>query len=70
MLRREVGFQRTAAEARAGGTEGRLAELPLVELRGGMSDERFELELSSGVRVRIPPRFEAEALERLLAVVK
>jgi len=41
----------------------------MVELSGGGVDDRFELELGSGRRLRIPPRFDAEALARLLAVL-
>ncbi len=48
-----------------------VAGLPLVELSGGeVGDERFELELHTGRRLRIPPGFDAAALERLLAVLK
>ena len=51
--------------------ERRLAELPLVELRSSVeSDDRFELELGPGRRLRIPGTFDAEALERLLAVLR
>jgi hypothetical protein len=48
----------------------RLEPLPLVELSGGMVDDRFELELGGGRQLRIPPRFDAEALGRLLAVLR
>jgi len=48
-----------------------VAELPMVELScGALGDQRFELELGSGRRLRIPPGFDAEALGRLLAVLK
>jgi len=47
-----------------------LAELPIVELSGGVGDERFEIELDSARRLRIPAGFDAEALGRLLAVLK
>jgi hypothetical protein len=70
-LRGERGGRRAARSRR--GTSGRavqLAELPIVELRGGVNDDRFELELSVGRRLRIPPGFDGAALERLLVVLK
>lgn len=48
----------------------RLAQLPIVELSGGAGDDRFELELGAGRRLRIPQGFDAEALGRLLAVLQ
>ncbi len=36
----------------------------------GGADSRFELELNSGRRLRIPATFEVAALERLLAVLE
>jgi hypothetical protein len=39
-------------------------------LSDAVADGRFELELAGGRRLRIPVRFEAEALERLLGVVE
>ena len=44
--------------------------MPLVELRGGVVDDRFELELGGGRRLRIPRGFDADALARLLAVLR
>lgn len=45
----------------------------LVEVTPGpllsIEDRRFELELASGRRLRIPSGFEVEALKRLLAVL-
>ena len=44
---------------------------PLIELRGsGRTDERFEVELASGHRVRVPASFDADALRRLLATLE
>lgn len=49
----------------------RRAPTTFVELLSeGVADGRFELELAGGRRLRIPVRFEAEALERLLGVVE
>jgi len=39
-------------------------------LTAGGSDSRFELDLGTGRRLHIPARFEAAALERLLAVLE
>jgi hypothetical protein len=68
--------RRARDEPVAGGTPRRtgaglrpLAAGALVELRGGVSDDRFELELAGGRRLRIPARFDAAALERLLRVL-
>jgi hypothetical protein len=67
--------KRSVAKA-AGSTRGergavdRLEPLPLVELSGSVVDDRFELELGGGRRLRIPPRFDAEALGRLLEVLR
>lgn len=46
--------------------------LPLVEIQATSSlrDERFEVELGHGRRVRVPASFEAEALRRLLLVLE
>lgn len=52
------------------GTAERCAPVPIVELSGGVVDDRFELELGGGRRLRIPPGFDAGALERLLAVLR
>jgi len=70
----KLGARRGAAKAAGSrrqerGAVDRLEPLPLVELSGGMVDDRFELELGGGRRLRIPPRFDAEALGRLLAVL-
>ena len=61
-------------------TRGRRAKAPaaailssLVEVRapaGAIVDQRFEIELSNGRRVRVAPGFEAEALKQLLAVLE
>jgi len=43
--------------------------LSLVEVEGAPAgDARFELELPRGLRLRVPPSFDADALRRLLAV--
>lgn len=47
------------------------ATVPLVEIVGNMpDDDRFELILGDGRRLRIAPRFDAAALQRLLAVLE
>jgi transposase len=38
-------------------------------IAGAVEDQRFELDLGKGLRLRIPPGFEAAALERVLRVV-
>jgi hypothetical protein len=49
---------------------GRLEQFPFVQLNAGMVDDRFELELGSGRRLRIPRGFDGETLDRLLSVLK
>lgn len=41
-----------------------------VELSAVATDERFELELGAGRRLRVPKGFDAEALRRLLGVLE
>jgi hypothetical protein len=49
----------------------RKTKFPLIEMRGSVGrDDRFELELAGGRRLRVPATFEAEALRRLLAVLE
>jgi hypothetical protein len=60
--------RRAGAAARAAGTPP-VAALVEITAAGG-SDERFELELGSGRRLRIPAAFDPVALERLLAVLE
>jgi transposase len=52
------------------GSAERREPWPIVELSGGVVDDRFELEVGGGRRLRIPPGFDADALGRLLAVLK
>lgn len=43
----------------------------IVEVRGASSvDERFEVELNGGRRVRVPSCFDVEALRRLVAALE
>jgi hypothetical protein len=67
-LRTERGVARAAGSdlEAAGGFE----QWPIVEVRAGVNDDRFELELGGGRRLRIPPGFDAETLGRLLAVLR
>ena len=46
------------------------AAAAIIEVRSEARDDRFELELGGGQRLRIPPGFEVAALERLLAVLR
>ncbi|PYO40147.1 MAG: hypothetical protein DMD33_18690 [Gemmatimonadetes bacterium] len=43
---------------------------PVVPAAAGAGTAAFELELGADRRLRIPPQFEADALERLLAVLE
>jgi hypothetical protein len=70
-LRSERVVAQAAGHTRRPGGMGQpLAPVSLVELRGGVVDDRFELELGHGRRLRIPPGFDAAALERLLRVLQ
>jgi hypothetical protein len=57
---------------RAQGQPGaaRFEQLPIAQWSSVLVDDRFELELGTGRRLRIPQGFDAEALDRLLAVLK
>lgn len=48
------------------------SELSFLELRPARmaGDGCFEVEVGSGCRVRVPPSFEAEALQRLLGILE
>lgn len=60
----------TVAQARpARARPKRTDRAPLIELRAGVSDSRFELELGQGRKLWVPSRFDADALRRLLQVV-
>ena len=51
-------------------SKGEVERGGFVELIGGPIEERrFEIELADGRRVRVPPAFDAAALERLLGVL-
>lgn len=71
-LRGERGARRAAGSTRRQSRRivAGLEELPIVELSDEVGDDRFELELGAGWRLRIPRGFDAEALGRLLAVLK
>lgn len=47
-----------------------LAPLSFIEVSPALAEERFELELTDGRRIRIPSGFTAEALQRLLGVLQ
>jgi hypothetical protein len=75
-LRTQRGMGRAAGSTRQErGTAERFEPLPLVELSGGVADDRFELELGGGRRLRIAPGLQtkirtAGGLVKLLAGVK
>ena len=60
---------RRARKAVGAGTTSR-ATPPFVEVSAASADERFELELSGGRRLRVPKGFDDEALRRLLGVLE
>jgi len=64
--------QRVAGQAgqRSRAAVARPASAWLEISAAGGADSRFELELNSGRRLRIPATFEVAALERLLAVLE
>jgi len=62
--------RRGSARSQRAEPGGQHEQWPMVELSTGCIDERFELELSAGLRLRIPAGFDAEALSRLLAVLQ
>ena len=57
-------------ERESGGSSKRSVQAALVELSPvAMTDDRIELELPGGSKLRIPATFDAQALGRLLAVL-
>jgi len=60
--------RRAGAPAQAAGAPPAAAFVEIMAAGG--PDERFELELGSGRRLRIPATFDPTALERLLAVLE
>jgi len=56
---------RGRAARERGRSKGKLVELAPVSL----SDDRVEVELTSGHRLRLPARFDAESLAQLLSVL-
>lgn len=68
-LSRERRLRGEASKRSAGSSP--LPEAAFVEVvTAGGSDSRFELDLSSGRRLRIPATFDPTALERLLGVLE
>jgi hypothetical protein len=47
-----------------------LAPLSFIEVQATSTEERFELELNDGRRLRIPSGFAADSLQRLLGVLE
>jgi hypothetical protein len=67
------GQSLAAARSKAISVRSRLSEpkFPLIEVRGpDRTDERFELELVDGRRLRVPLSFDTDALRRLLAALE
>ena len=61
----------TSRRATARGAARTVSPLSFVEVTKGVAAaELFEIELCSGVRVRVPGSFDAEALSRLLGVLE
>jgi hypothetical protein len=50
----EAERESTGSTRQERGTAERFEQLPLVELSGGVADDRFELEFGGGRRLRIP----------------
>jgi transposase-like protein len=67
---------RSQLSRRDGSRRGRRPKLVAVEVVGSKEidpsggDRGFELELAGGRRLRVPARFDAEALSRLIAAVE
>ncbi len=52
-------------------SSGKGADLPLIEVHSSVAkDDRFEVELAGGRRVRVPGTFDSDALRRLIAVLE
>ncbi len=52
-------------------SSARRADFPLIEVRSSAArDDRFEVELVGGHRVRVPGTFDSDALRRLIAVLE
>ncbi len=62
--------QRARQKAAKRATPAMLSAPALVEIHATPLDTRFELELGTGRRVRVPPRFDATELRRLLDVLE
>ena len=70
-LKRDARVATTGGDARPKVARRRpTAKLPLIELRTSISETRIELELGADLRLRIPAGFDAESLQRLLAVLE
>jgi hypothetical protein len=65
-----LGREARAAARRAEAARGAPAAAWVEITAAGSTDLRFELELGNGRRLRIPARFDASALERLLGVLE
>jgi hypothetical protein len=52
-------------------SKGKEPDFPLIEVhRSAAKDDRFEVELAGGHRVRVPGAFDVDALRRLIAVLE
>lgn len=67
---RSGGAARSGKRAQKRPGVERIEPVRFVQLSQALVDDRFELELGTGRRLRIPCAFDAAALGRLLAVLK
>lgn len=72
LLRAERRGRRWSARDRErAGRAAPAISLPLLEVASArVDDDRFEIDLGAGRRLRVPATFDAEALRRLLAVLQ
>jgi len=71
VLAKEGRSSLVGPKLRTGGGRTAGPEFPLIEVRGpSRSDDRFEVELANGLRVRVPTSFNADALRRLLTALE
>lgn len=69
LLRAEKRGRRWRPRGRRGTADAPPIAMPLVEVAATqMVDDRFEIDLGDGRRLRVPATFEVEALRRLLAI--
>ena len=70
LLRAGAGGRRGSTRRRQGPARMPAIAMPLVEVTTArLDDDRFELDLGDGRRLRVPTTFEAEVLRELLAIL-